>query len=216
MDNFFLLSMIKELLKKIIDFVVLIYPLNVNTKIVHCKDVLYSHWIKRYLGSMGEKSSIGRGCDLQGGGSRNIHIGNHTSIGKHCILGCWVKYKDNEYSPTIKIGDNTSIGEYCHVTAAQEITIGNGVLTGRFCYISDNNHGESDYESLQIRPADRELYIKGPVHIGNNVWMGDRVCILSGVTVGDGAVIAANAVVTKDVPAYSVVGGVPAKILKNS
>lgn len=100
--------MIKELLKKIIDFVVLIYPLNVNTKIVHCKDVLYSHWIKRYLGSMGEKSSIGRGCDLQGGGSRNIHIGNHTSIGKHCILGCWVKYKDNEYSPTIKIGDNTS------------------------------------------------------------------------------------------------------------
>ena len=46
--------------------------------------------------------------------------------------------------------------------------------------------------------------------------MGDRVCILSGVTVGDGAVIAANAVVTKDVPVYSVVGGVPAKVLKNS
>lgn len=60
----------------------------------------------------------------------------------------------------------------------------------------------------------RELEIKGPVIIGDNVWIGDKVSILSGVTIGKGSVIACNAVVTKDVPSYSVVGGVPAKVIK--
>ena len=60
----------------------------------------------------------------------------------------------------------------------------------------------------------RELDIKGPVIIGDNVWIGDKVSILSNVTIGKGSVIACNAVVTKDVPPYSVVGGVPAKVIK--
>lgn len=209
-------TIMKKLISHLLDILLLLYPKVVNDKLNHFRDVIYSHWIKRYIGSIGEGSSLGIGCDLQGGGSKSIHIGCHTSIGKHCILGCWARYQDKEYTPTIHIGNNTSIGEYCHITAAKEITIGDGVLTGRFCYISDNNHGNSDYKSLKIRPADRDLYIKGPVHIGNNVWMGDRVCILSGVTIGEGAVIAANAVVTKDVPAYSVVGGVPAKVIRFS
>ena len=211
-----LTTIMKKLISHLLDILLLLYPEVVNDNLNHFRNVIYSHWIKRHIGSIGEGSSLGIGCDLQGGGNKSIYIGSHTSIGKHCILGCWVKYKDKGYNPTIKIGDNTSIGEYCHITAAKEITIGDGVLTGRFCYISDNNHGKSDYEALKIRPADRDLYIKGPVHIGNNVWMGDRVCVLSGVTIGEGAVIAANAVVTKDVPAYSVVGGVPAKVIRSS
>lgn len=56
--------------------------------------------------------------------------------------------------------------------------------------------------------------MKGPVKIGDNVWIGDRATILSGVTIGEGAIIAANAVLTHDVPAYTVVGGVPAKVIK--
>jgi len=55
---------------------------------------------------------------------------------------------------------------------------------------------------------------KGPVRIGNKVWIGDNAVIMDGVTIGDSAIIAANAVVTKDVPAYAVVGGVPAKVIK--
>lgn len=89
-------------------------------------------------------------------------------------------------------------------------------ILGRFCYISDNNHGTSNIEALHIHPSECDLYIKGPVHIGNNVWIGDRVCILSGVIVGDGAVIAAYAVVTKNVPPYTVVGSVPAKVIKSA
>ena len=67
---------------------------------------------------------------------------------------------------------------------------------------------------LSIPPIKRPLYVKGPVIIGNNVWIGEGARILSGVTIGDGSVIGTNAVVTHDVPAYSVVGGVPAKIIR--
>ena len=88
------------------------------------------------------------------------------------------------------------------------------MLTGRYVYISDNNHGDTEFDTLKIRPLRRKLSCRGDVIIGNNVWIGDKVAILSGVTIGDGAIIASNAVVTKDVPPYSVVGGVPAKIIK--
>lgn len=106
------------------------------------------------------------------------------------------------------------MGEHTQISAAMEVRIGNGVLTGRYVYISDNNHGKSDYDSLCLQPGKRDLYIKGPVIIGNNVWIGDKVSILSGVTIGDGTIIGCNAVVTKDIPPYSVVAGVPARVIR--
>lgn len=205
-----------KLLYKILDIITLLYPMKLYLKIMHYRKVVYHHWIKHYIGSIGEESKICIGCQLQGGGNKRIQIGNNTIINNHCILGCWQQYGKKTYSPILRIGDNTSIGEYCHISAANEVTIGNGVLTGRFCYISDNNHGNIDIATLHQRPSERELYVKGPVHIGNNVWIGDRVCILSNVTIGDGAVIAANAVVTKDVPPYTIVGGVPASIIRKN
>ena len=71
-------------------------------------------------------------------------------------------------------------------------------------------------ETLHIPPIKRPIYSKGPVIIGDNVWIGDKATILPGVTIGDGAVIAANAVVTKDVPAFCVAAGNPARIIKKS
>ena len=69
---------------------------------------------------------------------------------------------------------------------------------------------------MHIKPNDRDVVSKGPVVIGNNVWIGDKATILPGVTIGDGAVIAVNAVVTKDVPVYSVAAGNPARIIKKN
>lgn len=77
-----------------------------------------------------------------------------------------------------------------------------------------NSHGDCSLEQCHIPPLERPLSVKGPVSIEDNVWIGDRVYILSGVHIGKGAVVAANAVVTKDVPANTVVGGVPATVLK--
>lgn len=172
--------------------------------------------MKRFIGYVGEGVTLGKDLRLQGEGSKNISIGNYTSLGEHVVLGCWSELFGKKYNPTLKIGEHSSIGDYVQISAVKEVTIGNGVLTGKFVYISDNNHGTTDFEELKLRPLDRDLYVKGPVHIGDNVWIGDKVTILSGVTVGEGAVIAANAVVTKDVPPYTVVGGVPARILKDA
>ena len=87
-------------------------------------------------------------------------------------------------------------------------------MTGRWVTITDNGHGKTDFDNLKIQPDKRKLYTKGPVVIGNNVWMGDKVTILPGVTIGNGSVIAANSVVTKDIPSFSVAAGNPAKIIK--
>lgn len=147
-------------------------------------------------------------------GEQYIKIGNNSLFGKLAVLTAWDSYEGNSFTPEITIGDNCSFGDYLHVTCINRISIGNGVLTGRWVTITDNSHGDTDYSTLQMRPVSRPLISKGPVLIGNNVWIGDKVTILPGVTIGKGAVIAANTVVTKDVPSYSVAGGNPARIIK--
>lgn len=147
-------------------------------------------------------------------GEQYISIGKGTVVSKDVILTAWDKYENDLFNPSIIIGENSSIGEYAHITACHKIIIGNGVLTGRYIYISDNAHGNMCYEETDIPPIKRPLSVKGPVIIEDNVWIGERVCILSGVHIGKGAIIAANAVVTHDVPSYTIVGGVPAKIIK--
>ena len=116
----------------------------------------------------------------------------------------------------ITIGRDCNFGAFNHITASNKIIIGDNCLTGKWVTISDNDHGTTNLEDLKKRPQDRDIVSKGPVIIGENVWIGDKATILGGVTIGNGAVIAANSVVTKDVPPYSVVGGIPAKVIKSN
>ena len=141
-------------------------------------------------------------------GLKYISIGKNSYIHKNCRIEAIDLYYNQTFTPEIIIGENVEIGEYNHITAVNRIKIGNGVLTGRRVTISDNNHGLFDSRSLDIIPARRNITCKGEVIIGENV------CILSGVSVGKGCVIAANAVVTKDIPNYSLVAGIPARIIK--
>lgn len=147
-------------------------------------------------------------------GTNYISIAEGTVFFEGAILTAWDKYEEDTFSPSIKIGKNCQFGEHVHITACNSITIGDNLLTGRYVYISDNAHGQFDASDLQKPPVHRKLYSKGPVVIGNNVWIGESARILAGVSIGDGAVIGANAVVTHDVPPYTLVGGVPAKIIK--
>ncbi len=105
---------------------------------------------------------------------------------------------------TLKIG-NSFINSNCKIRCHQSITIGDDcAISHDFTVMDSNAHSlNSDKKTL-------------PVEIKNHVWIGTRVTILSGVTVGEGAVIAAGSVVTKDVPPYTVVGGNPAKVLKEN
>lgn len=140
-----------------------------------------------------------------------IEIGVHSSIMSHCVLETC---PDAGLQPQLIIGNHVSLGEYSHITCVDKVIIGDGLLTGRFVLITDNAHGSSSAEEKDIAPLVRKVHSNGPVQIGKNVWIGDKATILPNVTIGNGATIAANAVVTKDVPAYAVVAGCPAKVVK--
>lgn len=143
-----------------------------------------------------------------------MSVGGNSSICNGVVLSCYEGLLAIGKSPELVIGDNVSIGEYSHITCANKLIIGNGVLTGKRVLITDNAHGNSNRETLNEMPIKRKIVSKGPVIIEDNVWIGEMACIMPGVHIGKGAIIGANAVVTKNVPTYAVVGGNPAKIIK--
>lgn len=146
-------------------------------------------------------------------GGRYICVGDTVKIGKGSTVSAWVFDKKNTETKII-IGNNVVIGSYDHITAYNSIIIEDNVLLGKYVTITDNSHGKNSVEELSIPPIKRDLYSKGGVIIKKNVWIGDKVTILPNVTIGEGAIVGANSVVTKDVPAFSVVCGNPARVIK--
>lgn len=112
-------------------------------------------------------------------------------------------------SPSIEIGDNTEINEFCRIRA--NVKIGKDTLIAPGVQFISVNHG---YEDINI-PMRKQKNSEGFIIIGDDVWIGTNAIILQNVTIGAHSIIAAGAVVTKDIPAYSIVGGVPAKLIKN-
>lgn len=108
----------------------------------------------------------------------------------------------------IVIGNNSGIGVNAHVRGP--LTIGNDVMMGPDVIILTQNH---KFDDVTI-PMYKQGYEKKEVIIGNDVWIGTRAIILSGITIGNGAIIAAGAIVTKSVPDFAIVGGNPARIIK--
>lgn len=157
------------------------------------------------FGSMERKVVLGRGLELVG--IKRIHLRKGTTVGDRCSLSTWG-------NGTLTIGEEVGIGHMCHITAANNVTIGNHVLLGQMITIADNSHG--DNSMLDVPPLRRTICSKGPIVIEDNVWIGDKATILAGVTIGEGAVIGANAVVTKNVPSKAVVVGNPAHIIRRS
>ncbi len=192
-----------------------LYTYKLHQRLTGYKNSLYTLWIRNFIGHLGEHSRICYPCSLQGGGQKNISIGDNTTIASTSILGCWTKYGKQSFpNASITIGNHCNIGEYNHITACNKITIGDGLLTGRYVIISDNSHGGLSEEEANIQPSLRDLKSKGEVVIGNNVWLGDKVSVLSGVHIGNNVIVAANAVVTKDLPDWCVAAGVPARVVK--
>ena len=173
---------------------------------------VHNNWIQNAFPHIGSNCYIGRLHNLKG--TEHISIGNNVSILDSTILTAIDNYFGKKYNPEIIIEDNVIINPFNHITCINKIHIGTGTLTGKYVTITDNSHGTSSYNEVLSAPLHRPLYSKGPVIIGKNVWIGDKSTILPGVTIGDGAVIGANSVITKDVPTFSIVAGNPAKIIK--
>ena len=109
----------------------------------------------------------------------------------------------------IMIGDNSAVGFNARIGG--KVTIGRDVMMGHDCIIWTLNHA---FDRMDIPMTEQGLQPEEPIIIGDDVWIGMRAIILPGVKVGSHAIIAAGAVVTKDVPEWAVVGGVPAKVIK--
>ena len=133
---------------------------------------------------------------------KNIHLFKDVIVktGAH-ICPC------NEKAEVL-IGSRTTIGFNTFIYASSMITIGEDCMIAPFVYIVDSNHG-TDKKNVMNKQAN----ISSPIQIGSDVWVGSHSVILSGIFIGDGAIIAAGSVVKKDVPPYTIVGGTPAKIL---
>lgn len=117
----------------------------------------------------------------------------------------------------VKFGKNCQINDYVHIVGMESIEIGDNVLMASHIFISDNSHGSykgdiHDSDPI-ISPIERE-YVTAPIKIGNNVWIGEGVVVMPGVTIGDGCVIGAHSIVSKSIPEYSIAVGTPAKVIK--
>lgn len=143
-----------------------------------------------------------------------FEMGDCVYIGANCVFEAWDEYNDKKYNPKITIGDGTMFNCFCHLGAINEISIGNDCLFGSHIMIIDHSHGSIIAEENSIHPAKRDLHSKGKIIIGNRVWVGENVVILPSVSIGDEAIIGANAVVTNDVPAGCVAAGNPARVVK--
>jgi len=132
--------------------------------------------------------------------------------------GCRIEaYPIEKKNVVLEIGKNVQINDYVHIAAMQQVKIGDNVLMASKIYISDCVHGsysgEEEQSNPDIPPMQR-AYVCKPVFIEDNVWIGEFVSILPGVTIGKGSVIGANSVVTKNIPPYVIAVGVPAKPIK--
>lgn len=154
-----------------------------------------------YLGSL----RVGRFVTIDSGSSifllehgravfgRNVHIGRDVEI--------------QARNGIVEIGPGSGLNSYSRVVAFERITIGERCAIGQFASILDHDHSF-------IEGGKMKGYVTSPISIGNDVWIGDKAVILKGVMIGDAALIAAGAVVTKNVPAGALVAGVPARIIK--
>lgn len=112
----------------------------------------------------------------------------------------------SDFGKNIHVGENVFINACCHFQDHGGVTLGDGCQIGHNVVFATLNHG--------LEPADRGTTYPAPIVLGRNVWVGSNATILQGVTIGDNAVVAAGAVVSRDVPANTIVGGVPARIIK--
>jgi acetyltransferase-like isoleucine patch superfamily enzyme len=166
----------------------------------------YLRWRRRFH-SFGWRSRLGR-CDLLTH-PRAIAIGRRVLIRKGARLEA--VGVDQDGTPKLMIGDGTAIQFYFHCGAAQRVRIGRNVLIGGRVYISDHDHC---YNEPNCSARESPRLVVAPVEIGDGAYLGEGCAILKGVRVGRRAVVAANAVVTHDVPEFTVVGGVPARVIK--
>jgi acetyltransferase-like isoleucine patch superfamily enzyme len=145
---------------------------------------------------------FGRGLEIEIGAHGRVDFGRFVWLGDRTKVRC--------HEGLVEIGAKTVIGQECTITAYQHVRIGEQCVIADRAMFIDFDHGVVEVE----RPIRRQGIYKRDVEVGSNVWIGYGACILRGVRIGDNSIVGTNSVVTRDVPANAVVGGIPARVLR--
>jgi len=199
----------RSMYRKICDFFGSPLPEKLNTielAYYRLKAVLYYRHI---FANFGRGTVLRRPKHLSNAGS--IRIGDRTLIGALAHIELIAKYAGVRFSPKVEIGNDVYIGPNLYLVCVGNLTIGDGAVLSEYVYLHDSNHG-FDPECGPI--MQQRLVHGGDITIGRNCFLGFRVAIMPGVTLGDHCVVATGAVVTKSFPSYSMIAGVPAVLIK--
>ena len=155
--------------------------------------------------TVGQKCLIHRGVMIKslsfGSEDLQVVLKGRNSIGRYTVI---------QGSSRIVFGERSFCGEFCVFGVNDSVVIGSDVMIAQAVTIRDTDHA---FEAVSVPMMDQGI-TTAPVVIGDNVWIGHGATILKGVRIGRGAIVAAGAVVNKDVPEYAIVGGIPAKIIR--
>ncbi|MDQ4048188.1 MAG: acyltransferase [Actinomycetota bacterium] len=163
---------------------------------------------RRYLTRYGRRlhsdglAFIAPDAVIQIGRNGRVELGRWSWVGHGTKIRC--------HEGLVSIGAKTVLGQECTISSYQHVSIGRECVIADRVMMIDFDHGATEVE----RPVRQQGIYKRDVKVGHNVWIGYGACILRGVTVADNAIIGTNAVVTSDVPANAVVGGVPARVIR--
>lgn len=163
-------------------------------------------WYRWRFAEFGEGSELGTGCEIAN--ARSIAIGCHVQIQRHARIEA---HDLRDGKVRIRIGDGSIIAPYVHIGAVDSVTIGKNCGIAPFTWITDHDHDTSD--PMQPVVTQRRV-LAAPTVIEDGVYIGERVAILRGVRVGTCSIVGTNSVVTRDVPPFSIVVGIPARVIK--
>ncbi len=158
--------------------------------------------------SLGKSVSIGDNVEINALCKKGVVLGNNVSLLKGTIIECTGVL--NNLGEGLVVGNNVGIAQNCFIQVRGEVIIGNDVIFGPNVSIFSENHVYEDFDL----PISKQGVSRQGVVIEEGVWIGTRSIILDGVTVGKNSIVAAGSVVNKDVLPYSIVGGIPAKLIK--
>lgn len=169
-----------------------------NTIILNAKNIAF-----------GKSTTIGSYCEIDGYASDKIVLGDCVKIGSYSKLLSTSHF--SKFGKGLVMGSNSAVGDFTHFGAPGGIEIGNDVIMGSYVSFHSENHNFLDTTKLIREQGTSSKGIK----IGNNIWVGAKVTFLDGCVVGDNSVVAAGAVVNGIYPQNSVIGGIPAKVIKS-
>jgi len=160
-------------------------------------------WLRRRGVTVGENVYIGKKVRISLGKKTVLKIGANVTIKENTQL----YLSDNA---SLSIGARTYVGFHCELSFTSNCTIGEDCQIAGYCTVIDSNHQFID----PTIPINKQGFVSAPIAIADDVWLGNKVVVLKGVQIGRHSVVGAGAVVTKDIPAFTVAAGVPARPIK--